>query len=268
MSTETKYKPHPAADLFPMMPGDQFEAFLEDIRKNGFQESITLYKNQILDGRNRYRAAVELNMLDDLPISEIDDDYQFDPFQWVVSRNLHRRHLNESQRAKIAAKLAKLKHGGDRKSDEIKGQICPSIKQAAEMLQVSPSSVKNAKVVEEHGSPELNQAVERGEVAVSKAAKIAKEVPKEKQVESAKEKSPKKKEPRKKQDYGIDLPVYLQQKIGQIEGIMELLAEVPADGWKLQEKNDPVLVERFVAVCDGLAAFAANIRKKAKDSAP
>lgn len=186
------YQPHPAADLFPMMPADQYQAFKEDIRKNGFQQSITIYQGQVLDGRNRYKAAVELNMLDELPIAEIDDDTDFDPFQWVISRNLHRRHLSESQRAKIAAKLAKLKHGDNQHTKE-DGQICLSTKQVAEMLQVSPSSVKSAKIVEEHGSPELNEAVERGEVAVSKAAKIAKEVPKEKQAEEAKKKPTKKK---------------------------------------------------------------------------
>lgn len=186
------YQAHPAAELFPMMPQDQYAAFKEDIRKNGFEQNIVLYKGQILDGRNRYKAAVELNMLEDLPIAEMDDDTKIDPYQYVVSRNLHRRHLSESQRAKIAAKLAKLKHG-DVASQKHDGQICLSTKQAAEMLQVSPKSVQYAKVVEEHGSPELNEAVERGEVAVSKAAKIAKEVPKEKQVEAAKKKPAKKK---------------------------------------------------------------------------
>jgi ParB-like chromosome segregation protein Spo0J len=192
VSTETQYKPHPAANLFPMMPADQFAAFKEDIRKNGFQQDIVLYKGQILDGRNRYKAAVELDMLDDLPIAEMDDDTDIDPYQWVISRNLHRRHLNESQRAKIAAKLAKLKHG-DVASQKHDMQICTSTKQAAEMLQVSPRSVAHAKVVEEHGSPELNEAVERGEVAVSKAAKIARETPKEQQAKKAKEKSLKEK---------------------------------------------------------------------------
>ena len=71
-----QYTNHPAADLFPMMQGKQWEEFKEDIRQNGFQESVTLYKNQILDGRNRYKAAMELDMLDDLPISEIDDDHE------------------------------------------------------------------------------------------------------------------------------------------------------------------------------------------------
>lgn len=189
-----QYTNHPAADLFPMMQGIQWKNFKEDIRQNGFQESVTLYKGQILDGRNRYKAAVELNMLDDLPMCEIDDDFDIDPYQWVISRNLHRRHLNESQRAKIAAKLAKLKHGDNqhtRKEDSSIGGC--SIAEAANLMQVSPKSVERAKAVEEHGSPELNEMVERGEVAVSKAAKIAKEVPKEKQAGEAKKKPTKKK---------------------------------------------------------------------------
>ncbi len=185
-----QYTNHPAADLFPMMQGKQWEEFKEDIRQNGFQESVTLYKNQILDGRNRYKAAMELDMLDDLPISEIDDDHQFDPFQWVISRNLHRRHLTESQRASVAAKLVNATHGGDRKSQEIKlpnGNLI-GMEKAAEMLNVSPRTVARAKTVLEHGSPELIAAVDSGEVAVSRAATVAKTTRKEKQVDVAKEK--------------------------------------------------------------------------------
>lgn len=138
-------------------------------------------------------------MLDDLPIAEMDDDTDIDPYQWVISRNLHRRHLNESQRAKIAAKLAKLKHGDNQHTKEDM-QICTSTKQAAEMLQVSPRSVAHAKVVLEHGSSELIQAVEQGKVAVSKAARIAKEFTKENQAEAAKKKSTKKKKQNNNRD--------------------------------------------------------------------
>ena len=181
------YQPHPAAELFPMMPDDQYQAFKRDVKENGFQQSITLYKGQILDGRNRHKAAIELKMLDELPIAEIDDDTDFDPYQWVISRNLHRRHLNESQRALVAAKLAKIQHGGDRKSDEIKVSIDTSIQKAAEQLQVGRATVARAKTVLANGSQELIEAVERGEVAVSKAAAVAKEVPKENQLQAATE---------------------------------------------------------------------------------
>jgi len=56
-----------------------------------------------------------------------------------------------------------------------------------------------------------------------------------------------------KHDNGIELAVYITQKIGQIEGITELLADVPADGWKQLEKSHPQLAERLATVCDGLA---------------
>ena len=173
--TTEELKSHPAAELFPMMPPDQYEAFKEDIRKNGFQQEIVLYKGQILDGRNRYKAAVELNMLDDLPIAEMDDDTDIDPYQWVISRNLHRRHLTDSQRATIAARLVTKKRGDNqhtRKEDSSIGGC--SIAQAADLMKVSPKSVERAKIVIEYGSPELIEAVERGEVAVSKAAQQVK----------------------------------------------------------------------------------------------
>ena len=54
-----------------------------------------------------------------------------------------RRHLNESQRGMVGARLANLQQGGDRKSDKIKSAIAPlkspppvTQKQAAEMLNV------------------------------------------------------------------------------------------------------------------------------------
>lgn len=55
------------------------------------------------------------------------------------------------------------------------------------------------------------------------------------------------------EDNGIDLPVYLRQKIGQIEGIIELLSDVPADGWKQLDKSDPQLAKRLATACDQLA---------------
>ena len=194
----TRYKNHPAADLFPMIEGKAWEDFKQDIRTNGFQQDITLYRGQILDGRNRYKAAIELKMLDDLGVCEFDEDSDIDPYQWVISRNLHRRHLTESQRASVAAKLVNVKLGENQHT--LEGlQICrpTTVDQAAQMLQVSPRSVHNAKAVLEHGSPELIAAVERGEVAVSRAATVAKTIPKEKQIDEAKKK-PKKKEDKQK----------------------------------------------------------------------
>ena len=49
--------------------------------------------------------------------------------------------------------------------------------------------------------------------------------------------------------------MYLKNKVGQLEGIIELLADVPADGWKQLEKSQPDLAERLATVCDELAAL-------------
>lgn len=89
---------------------------------------------------------------------------------FVVSCNLHRRHLNESQRAMIAAKYATLSKG-DVRSQRIKkvkeindGQISPSqisAGESAEMLNVNRTTVVSAKTVIKDGSLEWEIAQER-----------------------------------------------------------------------------------------------------------
>lgn len=71
----------------------------------------------------------------------------------MVSRNLHRRHLNESQRAMVAAKIATLKPGNV--AAQRGGEISPpqSIAQAASLLNIGRDSVKSGKTVLAHGTP-------------------------------------------------------------------------------------------------------------------
>ena len=168
---------HEIASLFPMMVGQDFKDLIEDIRTNGLHEPVWLYEGKILDGRNRWLACEDLGITADFREYEGDD-----PVGFVVSLNLTRRHLNESQRAMVAGKLATMKQGTrtDLKPRENSPEV--SNKEAASLMNVSDFSIKKAKHVQKDGTPELVSKVEAGEVKVSVASDIA-TLPKEEQAE-------------------------------------------------------------------------------------
>lgn len=181
--TNHKYKVHPVASLFPMMESASFAALKADIQEHGQREDITLWKGLLIDGRNRLKACLELGI--EPQICEMDPE--FDPVPVIISLNLHRRHLDPSQRAMVAAALANLKRGQVGNGRKVEGQNCPSTDQASELLSVSPRLTKSAKVVLAGGSKELQNAVKSGEVSVSKAEKLVKrKVPKDQQLAEAK----------------------------------------------------------------------------------
>jgi hypothetical protein len=128
-------------------------------------EPIVVYEDKILDGRNRYRACEAAGTEPMFTVYQGDD-----PISYVISLNLRRRHLDESQRAMVAAKLATLQHGVRQSG---KFAAVPTQEEAAALLNISERSVRSAREVTEHGVPELVQAVERGRVSVSAAADIA-----------------------------------------------------------------------------------------------
>lgn len=160
-----EYAPHPIAQVFPSMVGDEFERFEQDIREHGLREPIVLFEGKILDGRNRYLAC----QLSGIPLKFKTWKGPGSPVDYVISKNLSRRHLDESQRAMVAAKLATLREGRPKTNTT---QICaPSQAEAAKAMNVSPRSVQSAKKVQKSGDKKLIKAVEAGDVSVSAAAK-------------------------------------------------------------------------------------------------
>jgi hypothetical protein len=99
---------HPIANLFPMISESELADLGADMKANGQVETVKLFQGMILDGRNRYTAGVKCN----LPVrTEIFSGSMREALDWVISKNLHRRHLTESQRAIVAAQIGRLKLG-------------------------------------------------------------------------------------------------------------------------------------------------------------
>ncbi len=124
----TSYGFHPLANIFPLMEGDDYSGLVEDIKANGLHEAIVLYEGRILDGRNWYRACLDAGVP---PRAGMYDGE--DPVGYVVRLNLKRRHLNESQRAMVAARLATLEDGQRQRG---KFASLATQSEAAEMLNV------------------------------------------------------------------------------------------------------------------------------------
>jgi N6-adenosine-specific RNA methylase IME4 len=157
---------HEVANIFPMMSASEFEQLKTDIQYNGLLEAIWRHDGKIIDGRNRYQACVETGVTPHF--REWDGIGSLTAF--VVSLNLHRRHLTESQRGMVAAKLANMPaHRPNYKSANLR----TSQLEAAEMLNVSERTVNAATKVKDEGTPELVRAVESGAASVSAAAQVA-----------------------------------------------------------------------------------------------
>src|SRR5262245_25368360 len=158
-------KVHPlVVGLFDPMEGRDFDELVADIKKNDQREPIVLFEDHILDGYNRYRACQRLGVVPNFTAYMGDD-----PVAYAVSLNLHRRHLDETARARVAAILVTRKRG-DNQHSPIGGT---SQAEAAKLLGVSKRAVERACEVRNHGVPELDDAVKRGEASISAAAVVA-----------------------------------------------------------------------------------------------
>jgi N6-adenosine-specific RNA methylase IME4/ParB-like chromosome segregation protein Spo0J len=155
---------HPLADIFPLMEGDEFRDLVASIEKYGLREAVTVHEGMILDGRNRARACEKAGREPFYTLYRGDD-----PVAFVLDKNLHRRHLNESQRACVAAKLANMK-SGERTDLAPIGARSISQDDAAKMLRVGRMSVTRAKRVQDKAVPELRDAVEGGHLTLAAAA--------------------------------------------------------------------------------------------------
>ena len=177
---------HELARLFPGLTADEYLALKVDIAEHGVQVPVLFTEDgRLLDGKHRVKAWSEIKADLDHANDQLrkqkkkllpalaDYPYEVVPAGQEVSRavsaNLYRRHLNESQRAMVAAKLSAASlRGGDRRSDQSRNNDNVTQSEAAERMGVSRDMVIKARKVNEE-APLLAAAVLDGEVAVSDA---------------------------------------------------------------------------------------------------
>ncbi len=152
------YPAHPLADMFPMIDEPERILLADDIAAHGQHEPILLLEGMVLDGRNRQWACRHAG------VKPVYADYTgADPLNFVLSKNLHRRHLTESQRAMVAASIVDWERGVNQNTA---GTANLPTRAAAAKLSISERAVSAARRVRDHGAPELIDAIRTGKVSI------------------------------------------------------------------------------------------------------
>lgn len=193
---------HKYSNLFPMMNLQEFNGLKRDIKENGLIEDIITFEGTILDGRNRFKACKESKVKP--RFKEYNGN---NPLQFVISTNLKRRHLNESQRAVVGSKLATLSLG----SNQYGTANMPTQSEAANQLNISERAIRNVKEIQQK-APKRIKEIEDGK---AKVGSVLREIKLQEQREQIKAMKPSK----------------------ELEGVYDVIVIDPP--WKYNAKYDP-----------------------------
>jgi len=100
---------HPLSKVFPDMPEDEQSALTEDMKIHGQRQPIILKDEMVIDGWHRYVGLLVLNI--EPKTANLPDDV--DPVAYVLSANIHRRHLDATQRAAAVTRCAAWAQSGE-----------------------------------------------------------------------------------------------------------------------------------------------------------
>ena len=223
-------KQHPLSSAFPAIPESDRAALRADLEANGQQILIVLHEGMVLDGWHRYCILIDLGIE---PKTKILPEGK-DPRAFVRSVNMHRRHLNASQRAMAEVAISEWRpHGVARGTPGV--PLGATKKEMAEAAKVSPNTIKQAKTVTEQAPASTVKAVKDGEKSVKAAAA---------EVAEAKKPKPAKDKPEVVRDatgYAIPdkiLPLWNRRQ--EVKDIQNEIASVIRNVKAIREKPDPL----------------------------
>jgi DNA invertase Pin-like site-specific DNA recombinase len=179
------YMVHPAAAIFPMMNDAELKELAENIKEHGLRQPIILNHDEsiLIDGRNRLRACEIADA--DITYEVLPEDYVDQMIlDYIVSANIHRRHLTLGQRAMLATELepmyaeaAKARQRGGQGGVLLEENLpqanerAPQARDwAAKAVGVSGKSVSDAKALKKE-TPDLADKVSNREMTLNGATK-------------------------------------------------------------------------------------------------
>lgn len=165
---------HPLCTFFPRLEGAEFEALKADIQANGLRQPIVLHGGLILDGGNRHRACIEAGVKPTF----VEFAGQGSLAAFVLSANLHRRHMTPGQRAAIVASARdweRAQLAGRPKKVPTKpapGSTFPAdtVKLRAQQADASVATQRRADAVAK-AAPELAREVAQGKTTLGQAVR-------------------------------------------------------------------------------------------------
>jgi hypothetical protein len=101
------FKVHPAAAVFPLIEGDDFDALCDSIRSHGVHHPAVVRGNELIDGRNRMRACERLKAEGwdgSCPTVEWIDDGR-NVSEWIWDTNAIRRQMTDDGIAVASAAI-------------------------------------------------------------------------------------------------------------------------------------------------------------------
>jgi len=199
----SKYKLHPLCEMLPTMDDDGLKKLTADIKANGLMEPIVIFQGRILDGRHRHAACMKAKVK---PVFEELVGESLEAWTYILSKNLHRRHLTKSQiAALVGATPAVLKAGGTGANQHVQtGRDGPSAKDdvttqaVADKVGISKRTLKKGRQLNKDGEEEVVKAVRDGKLTIDEGLEVA-SLPKGEQKEVLEEKVAEKATPKKRE---------------------------------------------------------------------
>ena len=149
-------------------------ALRDDIKANGLRDRSSREGQSSTGGIDIAPARLRAYKIPAKMFRVFNPKTEGDPLKWVISKNLKRRHLNETQRAWIASKIANAETRPARDRRQV-AQIALTVSRRRDAERVIVRTVKRATAVRNNKNitPELLAAVEQGKISINLAKQAA-----------------------------------------------------------------------------------------------